>query len=697
MEYTYEEVFEAYIKLKTYIYYDSTNLFMRKQLAIFETGLSDSNDLIATLTEYKRFSEEYDVDVEEDDGLCYYEKKLKVLTAALNQYKDKPKFFSCFLSRIKARFLPKKFKNENLKSKIITNKRIHDHYNIERSAVFIDAPIEIHLISVLWILKEGTTLDSSLFEGCLGNRLILNKEKTAVVQGSGLFKPYPKQYQKWRDDAVESARKNMKDGKDILILNLDIRDFFYSARLRPDKIRSPYKNKANQSLSNLYAIFEEIHKIFTRRVSENKIPYDFAGEVLDESKFTYYILPIGLLSSFVLANDYLKDFDDRIIKHARPVYYGRYVDDILMVITNPVLPDNVNDDSIHELNFNFQQYRDWVNNEKPRYDLKKRVLFGNDEHLSADEFYDNLTDIERFVLLNFHPIISLIDVPSILGINQSSEQQERVFKLNSYPRLYCQSDKTLLYYFDKDESSLVIDKLKRDLEEKSSEFRNYNDEEDLEDFEESAYHLLYDGTEGKIRTLKDYKEDKFGLSIYLSKKIFSSIRQADKVSNEEADKIVTFFQGENALNLYTLWERIFVFLLVNEKPKAYVDFYINCCRAIDGIATQKERTKLSPDVYRESMSEYLENANELALSLYPKFLSEIRDVKRTYQFSFNTFKGKFNFFQTKYSPTDEDSYFIRRYRQSNLLRHHYTAQPLLSYTTREVKDYQNFADLKIPF
>jgi hypothetical protein len=694
MQYTYEEVLKAYIKLKTYIYYDSTNLYMRKQLAIFETDLVDDSDFFDYFLEYNSFKEKYKVELEDEDKLTIYEKKLRTFTVALNLFHEKPEYFEIFLSRIKPRFLPKKITDKRRYSKIITNKRTDSEYLIERSAVFIDAPIEVHLISVLWILKTGVTLDKELFEGCLGNRLILNKEQDKVVQGSGLFKPYPKQYQKWRDDAVKIAREHLKEKKDVLILNLDIRDFFYSVRIPKDKItESPYdgnkRRKTFQALKNLYAIFGKIHEIFTEKLIAHRTPYDFSQEVYSvDKKLTHYILPIGLLSSFVLANSYLTEFDSRIIKHARPLYYGRYVDDILMVIASPVLPEDHKNDSINELNFDFNQYRKWINDEN--------ALVDENEQIDEKEF-DNLSDIEQFVLLNFHPIISLINKPVFLFGEPESDNKERVFKLNGFPRLYCQSDKTLLYYFDKDESTLVIDKLKRDLEEKSSEFRNYTDAEDAEDFEESAYHLLYDGSEGKIRTLKDYKEDKFGLSVYLSKRIFNALRRADKISNTEADKIILFFQGSNVLSLYTLWERVFVFLLVNKKTEAYVQFYLNCCEAIKRISLPKMKGSIGQENYQSHVLEYLDDANELALSLCPDFLSKVQKVKRTYHFSFNSLKNDLEFYRAKYKPTDERSYFIRRYRESNLVRHHYIAQPLLSYIKLKRKDYQSFADLKIPF
>jgi hypothetical protein len=108
---------------------------------------------------------------------------------ALNTFHENPKFFERFLGRIKTKFLPKKIIGARSGSQIITNKRTNSEYNIERSTVFIDAPIEIHLISVLWILKKGVTLDRTLFDNCFGNRLILNKEEDKVVQGSDYLNP----------------------------------------------------------------------------------------------------------------------------------------------------------------------------------------------------------------------------------------------------------------------------------------------------------------------------------------------------------------------------------------------------------------------------------------------------------------------------------------------------------------------------
>lgn len=683
MEYKYEEVLEAYTKLKTYIYYDSTNLILRSALAEFETGLVDSSRFLEKYFYYIRAGEKFDI--KHEKGELLYQYKLKIFTQALNEFHETPDFFNSLLSEINAKFLPKKIKDTTKDdNSIISNIRTLNDYNTERFTVFIDASIELHIISVLWIMKSGYKLDSTLLSNCFGNRLILNKNRDGVVQGSALFKPYARQYQKWRDNAILSAKSALDKGNNISILNLDIRDFFYSCRIPISEIeQSPFSKRSSpfQSLNNLYVIFGKIHSLFTELIVNFDTPYDFKKEVYDEEgTIKNVVLPIGLLSSFVLANDHLNDFDKSLLNRVKPIYYGRYVDDIIMVI-----PDSVGKSKRQKLQEKklslSENYKVWIETTED--------LDSSEKSLTNPDKFNNL---ETFILRELHPIISIIDLPSFISkeSNDTSNQINRVFKISNYSRLYCQSEKTLMYQFDSNETSLVIDKLKRDLEEKSSEFRNYDDTEKEEDFEESAYHLLYDGTEGKLRTLKDYKEDRFGLAVYLSKRIFNSLRKTDSISDTEAEKIVNFFKGINSLNLYTLWERVFTLFLVNDKPIHYVQFYLNC---IDSITRLKSsNSKILDDRLQLDTLNQLELANELALALNPTFLSAVKDAQKTYVYSYNNLKNRYPFFHWKYQPTSNESFYISRFRRSNLIRHHYCAQPLLTYTSEEKTKNAQFKD-----
>ncbi len=337
----------------------------------------------------------------------------------------------------------------------------------------------------------------------------------------------------------KTAKELLDNNKNTLFLNLDIKDYYYSVRIPSNYFNSSGKNE--DGFDNLNILMECIHRTFTEKILELKIPYDFKNEVIENGEIKNFVLPIGLQSSLVIANDYLKQFDKIILEKYKPAYYGRYVDDILLVLSDPN-PLNFDHDLIEKYNISF-------------FDFKEKIEKNKDVKISFDE--EDLNDVELYIFKNFYPILNIVDSPFLAKDSDFSKSENRVFKINEYPSLYCQSEKTLIYYFDKNESSIVIDKLKKEIEEKSSEFRDMpNDEDNLIDFEESAYHLLYDGTEDKIRTLKDYKEDRFGLSVYLSHKINLALRKREKISEQEKEKILKFFKGENCLTFYKLWEKI---------------------------------------------------------------------------------------------------------------------------------------------
>lgn len=681
MTFTYDELKAAYTKLKSYVYYDSSNLFMRKQLANFETFQTDPGADMSGKMAYVHFRKHFKI-THEKNKETIFEQKLRDICHALNYHEEYPKFWDTFLGMVRPQFIPKKLSGDE-RSKIITNKRVSEKYEASRTTIFIDAPIEVHLLSVLWILRRGVELDSQLYDGCLGNRLILTKNKDHVVQGSGLFKPYPRQYQKWRDDSVAIARERLDAGENVMLLNLDVKDYFYSVRIPVSQLSPRMKHERDESFHQL---FEQLHINFTRQLAATyRLPYDFMDEVADDDTTEEkVILPIGLLSSFVLANHYLKDFDERILQRFKPAYYGRYVDDILMVITNPQVPAKV-DGQVGELNFDLPRYKEWLQGSD--LDPAERKL----EVESAEE----LTDLELFVLENFNNIICLIDRPEFLNTGQEKLKDERLFKLRGYQRLYCQSEKTLLHYFDAEESELVIDKLKKDLEEKSSEFRNYDSSDNEEDFEKSAYHLLYDGSSHKIRTLKDYKEDRFGISVYLSKKIHGTLKVGDKISEKEAQKLIKLFKGANALNFYTLWEKVFTFLLVNNKPAEYVNFYTNCADSVLRLVPKPGTIEVRPEDYRRSLLEHLDAAHEMALALQPQFLPSKSRIGQSLAIFFNRMKQKHEFFVDRDEPTLEDSPFLYRFRDANLIRHHFVSQPLINYCSLDEEDSYRF--IQVPF
>ncbi len=681
MRIDFASVKEAYTRLRTYVYYDTNNLFLRNQLVQFEnpsnSAKRDSPNKLRIL--YRSFR---DKELNTDEVV---QNKLNNLVEALNSQTSSG-YFEKLYEQIQARFMPKKIKSSAEDPQLISNVRKKELYDIERFTVYIDAPIELHIISVLWIMSHGCKLDASLSEHCFGNRLLLSSGEK-LVKGRSLFKPYQRQYQKWRDKSVEIAKKYLDEKNDVLIINLDIRDYYHSVRLtKEDLFFEGIKRGALEDK------FFEIHKRFTKLLCGHyKYPYDFGSELNDK-----VILPIGLLSSFIIGNHYLLPFDRNIEEKIRPLYYGRYVDDMLVVLANNN-PLDENNNAISNAEFNFKEYVDFLKNKK---------LFKNDERKNILR-EEQLNTTDRYFLRTFYPIFSIICDPLEIKrarldlVGQTKEETAKseskkavklVYKINEYERLYCQSEKTMFYYFDKSESYLVIEKLKRDLEKRSSEFRNSSDSEEEEAFEKSAFYLLYDGSEGKIRTLKDYQANSYGLAVYLSIKIYNALRSEKRASQEEINKITTFFQGETCLQFYTLWERILTYFAICGQSEEYLTFLISAMEAISNMSSSRYSEGHIPEKIGMDALDYLLNAHDLASSLNMNWLrQENRKKIRIRQLLKKITKN-----DSQYIDAIENHYNLSYlYRNSNLIRHHYCTQTLVNFTKEQKKLSTNLSSVRL--
>lgn len=620
-----EDIKEAYNRLKTHVYYDNSDLFIRRKVAEFETNLSSELDIFSVNREYIKGESTASF------GLAVnLEKKFEKIATAINDNDDS--FFDSFFGKMQVRYLPKKFTLIGHAENVISNKRIRSEYEVERASAFIDVPVELHLIAVLWIMKYGKDFDASLPKEAYGNRLLLNKKKNDLIQGSSLFKPYYKQYQHWRDNAVIEAKKTLDSEENVMFINLDIKDFYYSVNLDLEELH----NEKQSYYPNLLSLFKRIHSCFTEKLKKVNFPFSYENRLKENE----VILPIGLLSSYVLANYCLKDFDDNVIKKLKPHYYGRYVDDIVFVIKNPNCPEKTKS--------------------------AKELIFS-----------------ELSQVLESEPI----DSKNVRLIHEK------------YKNLICQSDKTLLYYFDYKESDLVIDKLKRELEERASEFRDFPEENDNVLFEDNAYHLIYNGSEGKIKTLKDYKENRYGLSVFLSNKIFSALRHNKKLQREDSKKILRFFKGITCLELFRLWEKIFTLFIVNDDADAFVEFYKHTFLQIGNIRQKfsDKSTKLPNGEVEKALLEYLDCSLELSLALNPSFISKNKNAQKKLEFFQNEQAKWYSFLVNPFSePTNPHSFYITRYRQSNLIRHHYLTLPLISYTKAIFDNSLNLTGLEIP-
>jgi RNA-directed DNA polymerase len=140
------------------------------------------------------------------------------------------------------------------------------------------------------------------------------------------------------DHFIRSCSENYR--RDCYILKLDIRGYFMSMnrKLLFEKIKSVLMDRWNNSDFDLFLIIYLIEKTIFNDSTKNCIikgkKSDWRG--LPETKSLFHAdpncgLPIGNLTSQLFGNIYLSDFDHFVKRDLKIRYYGRYVDDFILV------------------------------------------------------------------------------------------------------------------------------------------------------------------------------------------------------------------------------------------------------------------------------------------------------------------------------------------------------------------------------
>lgn len=357
--------------------------------------------------------------------------------------------------------------------------------------------------------------------------------------------------------------------KNATILSLDIQRYFYSVRINIDKILREYNrnNRLKVDLENhithkLCNLIQAINKEYTKKIDK------LLDETIDLDK-DITVLPVGLLSSGFLGNLYLSNFDNEIIQELNPAYYGRYVDDILFVFSE----------------------------RKIDYELDKRI-------------------IEKFIKQNFEN----------KGILERDEN-DTAWRIKLHNELKIQDEKVILEHFYHNESRAAINKFKSNIDKQRSEFRFLPDEEKVEnEFDNEAFSIQYSDSINKLRSIKEFKEDKFGASKFLAHKIFLSSYTVNSNSKKEqhsfynsAKQILTFFKGSTSISFYSLWEKVATYFILNSETEFLERFIAQTLNAIDRInikdfSNEENLLKLKGD-----LKEYLRLSIAFPYSLNLKF------------------------------------------------------------------------------
>lgn len=193
--------------------------------------------------------------------------------------------------------------------------------------------IHMHVLSALWMREVGIELDGLLSPAAFGNRLRRDRHDEYNDWSLGTFKKYLGPYKKWRDDGFRAIEEALVKDKDVYCLTADATEFFH--RIDPD-----FLDLDSQFLRTLEIDYQvsfnpgspkrRIHGVFIASLKEWQRAQESSLRTL-HANAKVMGLPVGLPASGLVANMALLEFDRTILSEMRPLYYGRYVDDIMLV------------------------------------------------------------------------------------------------------------------------------------------------------------------------------------------------------------------------------------------------------------------------------------------------------------------------------------------------------------------------------
>ena len=529
----------VYWKLKTFLYSDKTLFYQRERIALFEDDDNFNNklcDLARALF---------------DEDFNYFEKQILET--------------SFFLK-------PKKFKSDNKESDIF---KIEENKEAKMSEInfFIDCSVELLIVDFLYMLLiKKISLDyidySSSFAGKFKNGIFL--KNTDLISGvdfdsNRCFDYYFKSYKRWRDTAfkkVEEYSKNYSCGS--VLFSLDLQSFYYSVCFSFESMHNQLMNDDRLNKVNFIEnLVSALYKSYFLKIKKYRKHLK-----IDENNTPF---PIGLYSPIVLRDIYMNSIDKKILDSKNLLYYGRYVDDIL-------------------------------------------ILFSKDESYSDNNFIDHFLIEQGILKQDGKKSFSFVDYPNL---KTSFDAKDKYF------------------VFKGGEESKLIKAFKDVLNKNSSEYNLLPDVDFIEsDFDSRVYSIIFNDASHTLRNLNLLISDISSASHYMRSvtKIFkgTSFATMNEFSEKFINQLNNFFDDCLIIQHHQAWPTLFESYMVlgNENNKYFNELYRKIIRYINSL---DENVVLNDDLYnkrfshrlinilKENLKSLLNGAVAYACSLNPKY------------------------------------------------------------------------------
>ncbi|MDP4145268.1 MAG: reverse transcriptase domain-containing protein [Bacillota bacterium] len=561
-----EELKVSYKKLKSSIYFDKTCSIVKDKIVDFEV-----NNL--------------------EKALIDIEQALKGDGTGWNR------FIEGIIKKIEVYSFPKKvaLSNDNTdkKNRIIINRLSKDtKVTIEgkdQIQYFIDLPVEGHLLSVLWILRLGKHIDSMVCEHSYGNR-IQESEKKTITHSPYLFKPYFSEYESWRDKGLKLAEECYENKKDCVIIMLDIKRFYYSVNFSQDIFDELLKMCENE------IVVDNETKMINKRLN------DFIYQVIKEYSLVMkgmlekdqVILPLGFMPSSILANWYLDEFDKNIINRVNPSYYGRYVDDIIIV-------DKVEKNSeMYEI----------LNCEK--VDFNKLI----DKYFieCKPAIFHRHNNVSMVKIKKLKRVIPKLFIYRRVKCLRNKNIRNDVYKIkftdkfhDNIGSLTIQEEKIKLLYLRNEGTKTLLDKFKSEIRKNSSEFRLLPEDNDLFlNGYSDIYKLNRDDSLNKLRSIEDSKIDKYELSKFIGKQLTIGNLIDDSSESKFYEDISKIYDNDVVIKNYTTWEATLSLCVINYRLDKFKELFKIIKESIEKLDVRKvDESELRIKSLKNTLAEYL--------------------------------------------------------------------------------------------
>lgn len=604
MRFTKDLLQKAYKKLKCSVYYDKTQVLTRGKLVEFE-----SEDVESILEElWQAFGDQE-----------AWQKLEEEILGTIQYWVFPKKLYEKNIS------MSDRDKNDggNTKSAILITNMVPKETFIESVQYFIDMDIRGHILGVLWLLLVGWRLDKMEYQRSYGNRmnrhLCKELEKQTISASPYLFEPYFAQYESWRDEGLNLAKSKINSNQDVVALTMDFKSFFYSLDMN-ESVQKEMFRMLEDSWKEDGEKEEALREGDPDRIilQKNAVKLsDFVFHVIEKYSSLFgqkfagrRILPIGFLPSNVLANWSLYKFDKAMVDGWNPLYYGRYVDDIIIVDKvekNSDLYTKAREemlDSNEILKFYFTQCTRWTGMGGTEGCGFGYALFTGGEQQnskSAEEPEDNTDKEAKAKNSN-----NMYYVNNQYYITQESKCH-----------IGLQNEKVKIFYFKNGETDALLTCFRNQIVKNASEFRFLPEDDaafDRDDYT-NIYNLSMEESPNKLRGIEEISVDKYELSKFLGKfQRICGLVDDHRESRFVAD-ILKIFDIWTLISNYTVWEKILTILAGNGEWKMLEQVIEQMSKAIQTVRVYvKKESKKSEGHGRIDIIEANEKAHDEELA-----------------------------------------------------------------------------------